>query len=124
MTSLYEPAGRSVFGAGSDWIVAMAGGTLASILCVIAVAFLGFAMLSGRIDLRRGGGVVLGCFLLLGSGAIARGFLDMGEAVMPGTGEPEMTVVYEAAPEEPIGPASYDPYAGASLRRSRPPADR
>ena len=87
-------------------------------LCVLAVAFVGFSMLTGRISLRRGARVVLGCFLLLGAPLIAARM--MGMLGPSGASQPAPTVVYEAAPREPLPEATYNPYANASSRR-RPP---
>ncbi|MDE1466111.1 TrbC/VirB2 family protein [Aurantiacibacter sp. D1-12] len=103
------------------WITDTLLGQLAVTLCVLAVAFVGFSMLTGRISLRRGAQVVLGCFLLLGSPLIAAsmmGMLGPSEASQLG---PTDTVVYEAQPREPLPEATYNPYANASLGRR--PAD-
>ena len=45
------------------------------ILCVLAVAFVGMLMLTGRLALREGLRVALGCFILLGAPAIASAFV-------------------------------------------------
>lgn len=118
MRSLYQPQAHSVFASSSDWLLQISGGTVASILCVIAVALLGFAMLSGRIDLRRGVLVVLGCFFVLGAGSIAQAFVLLGGSGLQSGEGPGGVVVYEAEPEKPVKPASFDPYAGASLRKA------
>jgi type IV secretory pathway VirB2 component (pilin) len=46
-------------------------------LCVIAMAVPGMLMLTGRLPLRRGAQVILGCFLLLGSTTLADGLLGL-----------------------------------------------
>ena len=87
-------------------------------LCVIAVALLGFMMLSGRMPLRRGLQVVLGCFMLLGASTIAAGLQQLGEDVRTDRAGAQIIVPNEGlANRRPLPPTNYDPYAGASLRR-------
>ena len=113
--SLYDQPQGSVFEAATNWALGTLFGSLAISLCVIAVAFFGLAMLSGRVSLRRGAILVLGCFLLLGAGQIAQGLVTLPQAV--GTRPEPVVMTFEAKPAKPLPPANYDPYAGASLRR-------
>jgi hypothetical protein len=53
-SSAVEPAIR--------WLQGTSRGPVAAIVAVIAVATIGFMMLTGRIDVRRAVRVVLGCF--------------------------------------------------------------
>jgi type IV secretion system protein VirB2 len=48
-------------------------GNLATTAAVIAVAVVGFLMLTGRIEWRRGLVVVIGCFIIFGATAIVAG---------------------------------------------------
>ncbi len=48
-------------------------GNLATTAAVIAVAVVGFLMLTGRIEWRRGLTVVVGCFIIFGAAAIVAG---------------------------------------------------
>jgi type IV secretion system protein VirB2 len=48
-------------------------GTVATVAAVIAIASVGFMMLTGRIDWRRGAIVILGCFILFGAASIVAG---------------------------------------------------
>jgi len=48
-------------------------GNVATSLAVIAVGATGLMMLTGRIDWRRGGTVILGCFIIFGAAAIVAG---------------------------------------------------
>jgi type IV secretion system protein VirB2 len=48
-------------------------GTVATVAAVIAVAAVGFMMLTGRMNWRHGATVILGCFVLFGAGAIVAG---------------------------------------------------
>ena len=85
------------------WISDTLLGQTAATLCVLAVALVGFSMLSGRISLRRGGQVILGCFVFLGAPAIAQGLLAVG-TTQAGAGEGRQTVVYEAQPRGELTP--------------------
>ena len=114
-TSLFDrPAASPVIGA-ADWMGSIATGSLAVILATIAIAIIGFVMLSGRFSLRSGIQVILGTFLLLGAPIIAAAFNGAAREVAE-PAEPELPPA-QADPREDLPPANYDPYAGASLRR-------
>jgi len=74
-------------------------------------------MLTGRIAIRRGGQVILGCFILLGAPVIASSMLALLGPSQSNTLTPADTVVYEAQPREELEPSGYSPYTGASSRR-------
>ena len=100
-----------------DWINGTLFGSLAIGLSVIAVAIVGFIMLSGRFPVRRGLQVIVGCFILLGAPVIAASFTGLWQD----TGAPPEALPTTAAaelskPRADLPPAQYDPYAGASLR--------
>ncbi|RDC58905.1 hypothetical protein HME9302_02637 [Alteripontixanthobacter maritimus] len=117
LRSLFEPAGQSSIGASVDWLTGTLLGSLAIGLCIIAVAVVGLTMLTGRLSLRDGARVVLGCFILLGAPIIANGFMKAGTDIGTAPSLPMDTMV--AAPIRDLPPADYDPYAGASLRDDR-----
>ena len=114
--SLFDAGADSPIGAAANWLVALLSGSLATMLCVIAVALLGMMMLWGRISLRRGMQVVLGCFLLLGASRIASELHVIGGDLASANPEP-VIITPPAASPSPLPPANYDPYAGASLLR-------
>lgn len=114
--SLFVPEGESVLGGAASWITGLLSGTLATALCVIAVAALGFLLLSGQLAIRRGAQVVVGCFLLFGASTFALGLRGLG-GDLAGVGEAGVPLVIEREAPPPLPPANYDPYAGASLRR-------
>lgn len=118
--SLFDRPAGAVLGSASEWTQGTLGGTLATALCVIAVAMLGLLLLAGRLHVRRGVEVVLGCFLLLGAGSLAALLQETADGTVE-TGRSGREVVVTPAQElrEPLPPASYDPYAGASLRQDR-----
>jgi type IV secretory pathway VirB2 component (pilin) len=119
MNSDLESAGTSVFAAAIQWLDGVLLGTLASTVAVIALASVGLLMLSGRVDVRRGAQVIIGCFIVFGASTIAAGIMG----VIGGTGSapqtqslPSPPPLYPAAPAQPArGSSPYDPYAGAAL---------
>lgn len=107
--------------AAAHWLEGLVQGPAATTLAVLAVGVTGLMMLSGRLAVRRGLVVTLGCFILFGAPAIARGIFDsaagMGqdENMAP---QPTARPVREFQPPSPTAsPAINDPYAGASVAR-------
>ncbi|WP_343519947.1 TrbC/VirB2 family protein [Sphingomonas sp.] len=114
--ALSGPAGTSLLVDAAHWVQGTLLGTLATTLAVIAVAWIGFGMLNGRINLQRGAIVILGCFIVFGAPVIAAGLMRAGEAGSGGG----VAVAPPPAPPPPSAPApkpspAYDPYAGASV---------
>lgn len=68
-----DPAGSMPLVAALQWIEGTLLGNLATAAAVIAVAMVGFMMLTGRIEWRRGLTVVIGCFIIFGAVAIVSG---------------------------------------------------
>jgi type IV secretion system protein VirB2 len=68
-----DPAGSGVFVSAVNWLQGTLLGTVATVVAVIAVASVGFMMLTGRINWRHGAVVILGCFILFGAGSIVAG---------------------------------------------------
>jgi type IV secretory pathway VirB2 component (pilin) len=118
--SLADPPGGSVVFAATDWVQGALLGTLATVIAVIAVAAIGFLMLSGRVDLRRGITVVMGCFVLFGAPMIAkglRGIIGGSETVYAtNEGRTMKPLVIPPPPPQPK-PNAVDPYAGAAIQR-------
>lgn len=71
--SYSDPAGSGVLVSAVDWLQGTLLGTIATVAAVIAVAAVGFMMLTGRINWRYGVTVVLGCFILFGAASIVAG---------------------------------------------------
>lgn len=97
------------------WTADLVSGSLAVGLCVIAVALVGFAALTGRMPIRMGARVVLGCFVLLGAPVIASGLSGLWQDT--GSAPPPAPQTAPTDQREPLPQATYDPYAGASIRR-------
>lgn len=68
-----DPEGSGVLVNAVNWLQGTLLGTFATVVAVIAVASVGFMMLTGRIDWRRGAVVILGCFILFGAASIVAG---------------------------------------------------
>lgn len=74
-------------------------------------------MLTGRLPLRDGAQVAVGCFVLLGAPVIAAGFVGGGSEVIETSSTPPPVVAPIESPRPDLPPANFDPYAGASLRK-------
>ena len=68
-----DPDGSNVIVGAMSWLQGTLLGTVATVAAVIAVAVVGFMMLTGRMNWRHGGTVILGCFIVFGAGAIVAG---------------------------------------------------
>lgn len=110
--ALSTPPGASALIDAAQWVQGTLLGTLATAVAVIAVAFIGFGMLSGRIDVRRALVVILGCFVVFGAPLIAAGLVGMG-----GSDQTRIAATPPPMPPSPPAPSPqpYDPYAGASV---------
>jgi type IV secretion system protein VirB2 len=71
--SLADPAGSGVLVSAIRWLQGTLLGTVATVVAVIAVASVGFMMLTGRINWRYGATVIIGCFILFGAASIVAG---------------------------------------------------
>ncbi|MEO0419755.1 MAG: TrbC/VirB2 family protein [Pseudomonadota bacterium] len=113
--SLFNPSSPPPLSASID---AVSGSTLAEVvtpLCVLTVAFLGFAMLSGRFQVREGFRVVLGCFVLLGAPVLAAGLFSIASSNQGVAVAQAASQATPPSPRQELEPADNDPYAGASL---------
>lgn len=68
-----DPAGSGPIVAALGWIQGTLMGNVATAVAVIAVAMVGFMMLTGRMNWRFGATVILGCFTLFGAASIVSG---------------------------------------------------
>jgi len=71
--SYSDPAGSGAFVSAISWMQGTLMGTVATVAAVIAIACVGFMMLTGRINWRYGATVILGCFILFGAASIVGG---------------------------------------------------
>jgi hypothetical protein len=90
-------------------------------MALLAIASIGFLMLSGRVDVRRSAGIILGCFIIFGASTIAAGIhaaISGGENAAPLPKLKPPSYYPPASPAVPQSvPAATDPYAGAAVRR-------
>ncbi|MFN9091299.1 MAG: TrbC/VirB2 family protein, partial [Alphaproteobacteria bacterium] len=68
-----DPAGSSPLIAALSWVQGTLLGTVATSAAVIAIAIVGFLMLSGRMEWRRGVIVIVGAFIIFGAVSIVAG---------------------------------------------------
>lgn len=68
-----NPQGSGPIIAALSWIQGTLLGNVATMAAVMAVAAVGYMMLTGRINWRFAMTVILGCFILFGAGAIVAG---------------------------------------------------
>lgn len=112
--SLADPDGASALVAAAQWVQGTLLGSVAATIAVIAVASVGLMMLSGRLDIRRGVTVIVGCFLLFGASTIVAGAVGVAASGEGG----EAVYVDRPSPSplpSPHAVTPYDPYAGASV---------
>lgn len=68
-----DPQGSGPIVAALGWLQGTLLGNVATAAAVMAVAAVGFMMLTGRMNWRFGATVIIGCFILFGAGAIVSG---------------------------------------------------
>jgi type IV secretion system protein VirB2 len=68
-----DPQGSGPILAALTWLQGTLLGNVATAVAVIAVAMVGYMMLTGRVNWKFGATVILGCFVLFGSAAIVSG---------------------------------------------------
>lgn len=97
-----------------QWVVDVLVGPIGTSIAIISVAWVGFSLLGGRMSVRRGATVVLGCFILFGAPTIARELL--GLAGRDGGQIPAPDLPAPTPPQSPPPlPPQPDPYAGAAV---------
>lgn len=68
-----DPAGSGPINNALLWLQGTLLGTVATTIAVMAVAAIGFMMLTGRMNWRFGATVIIGVFILFGSASIVAG---------------------------------------------------
>ena len=76
-----NPQGSGPIVSALSWLQGTLLGNVATSVAVIAVAMVGFMMLTGRIEWRRGLTVVVGCFIIFGAVAIVAGIQSVAGGV-------------------------------------------
>jgi type IV secretion system protein VirB2 len=75
-----NPQGSGPIMASINWIEGTLLGNVATAVAVIAVAIVGFMMLTGRLNWRYGVTVIIGCFILFGAASIVAGIQSLARA--------------------------------------------
>ncbi|HYC96234.1 MAG TPA: TrbC/VirB2 family protein [Sphingomicrobium sp.] len=117
-----DPSGSNPLTAALEWLQGTLLGSFATSIAVIALALIGFLMLSGRVDVRRAVQVVLGCFIIFGASTIANGILL---AVSGASHGPDLAQAPPPPPpqfpapvgSQPTSSSPFDPYAGAAFQQ-------
>jgi type IV secretion system protein VirB2 len=68
-----DPRGSGPIVAALAWMEGTLLGNVATAVAVMAVAAVGFMMLTGRMNWRFGATVIIGCFVLFGAASIVSG---------------------------------------------------
>lgn len=114
--SLADPDESSALVAAVRWIEGVALGTIATSIALIAVASVALLTLTGRLPVRRGATVIVGCFVLFGAPIIAAGLLETLRI-----GPRDTAIHLPAPPASPLAlplaksTPAYDPYSGAAV---------
>lgn len=115
--SLSDAPPASAISTAADWVSNLLFGPLATAIAAIAIASIGLALMSGRIDLRRGLSVLIGCFLLFGARGLADGLRSAAtdnEKFMVSTAPPPPS--FPNPTPSSSNTNAFDPYAGAAVR--------
>jgi len=121
MTESINVSGAGAITSALSWFEGTLLGTFATTIAILAVAMVGFLMFTGRIDVRRGALVVLGCFIIFGASAIANGLLlavsDANEGAEHSQAPLPPPPQYPApVANQPTSSSPFDPYAGAAIQ--------
>lgn len=116
--SPFAASSAEPFQGAVDWLTGTLLGNIAVSFCVLAIAVLGLMMFTGRLPVREGLRVVIGCFVLLGAPLIAAGFAGAWSGAIDGPAV-QVAPLPDPSPRAELSPADYDPYAGASVRDDR-----
>ena len=73
MAQTADPAGSGPIVAALGWLQGTLLGNVATAVAVMAVAAVGFMMLTGRLNWRFGATVIIGVFILFGAASIVAG---------------------------------------------------
>ncbi len=76
-----DPAGSSPLLAALNWVQGTLLGNVATSAAVIAIAVVGFLMLTGRIEWKRGIVVVVGAFIIFGAVSIVAGIRSLAQGI-------------------------------------------
>jgi type IV secretion system protein VirB2 len=107
-SAVIATVGQGAIAGSVNWIEDIILGSVAISIATIAVAFLGMAMLNGRLDTRLAVRTAVGAFLIFGSAGVAKGIMANlpNQAYIPA--EPEavaaFTVTAPSVPQDAPAP--------------------
>ncbi|MGK6321314.1 TrbC/VirB2 family protein [Sphingomonas sp. DT-204] len=104
----------TALGSAAESAARLLTGSLATSIAIICVAIIGYMTLTGRLPVRRGVTVIIGCFILFGAGTLSRAFLAVARQA-PVREVPSMPVFTPSTAIAPLPKVPYDPYAGAAV---------
>ena len=81
MADTFDPTASNAITFSLAWLQGTLLGIIATTLAVIAIALIGFLMLTGRIN-ARAPRVVFGCSIIFGASTIAQGIMAAGSGVL------------------------------------------
>lgn len=81
----------------------------------LAIGLIGYQLLAGRIELRRGAITILGCLILFGAPVIAASLFQIAVAASESPSMPPLQRSQPIIVPLPTASSPYDPYAGASV---------
>ena len=100
-----------------QWLAGTLLGSVATGIAVLAVAFVGFGLLGGRLNWRTGARVVMGVFIPFGAPMIARELMSLARDGEASASEQVAATPIPPSPQVPAKALVYDPYAGAAVPR-------
>jgi type IV secretory pathway VirB2 component (pilin) len=104
----------SSLSASVSWTAHLLTGTLGTSIAILSIAWVGFAMLQGKLAIQRCVRAVVGSFILFGAPVIASALANLAYAAKEAV--PAQPVIPSSIAPPPPSPApNYDPYAGASV---------
>ena len=101
--------------AAVSWVSTLLIGPIGTSCAVIAVAWFGYGMLGGRLSVRRGWLLVLGCFILFSAPSLAAALTGLARQINGSSDPTQPSTIAVPPPLIPNAPPAYDPYAGASV---------
>ncbi|MBK8375898.1 MAG: TrbC/VirB2 family protein [Sphingomonadales bacterium] len=107
----------SAIPAAVQWLAGTLLGSVATGIAVLAIAFVGFGLLGGRLNWRTGARVVMGVFILFGAPMIAQELMSLARDGDASTVGQVATTPIPPSPQVPANAPVYDPYAGAAVPR-------
>jgi type IV secretion system protein VirB2 len=75
-----DPAGSGPINSALAWMQGTMLGSVATAVAVMAVAAVGFGMLTGRMNWRFGASVIIGIFIIFGAASIVAGIQSAAAA--------------------------------------------